>query len=266
MSTALRAYDIRTGDFPRPVPDHPALIAHLAVAGAPHFGQLHDPMKSIREYIESGGAGGPLMPMGLEAKLVRSRWLKAGVSTRGGELLSQCRDVDGKDPQGARELFDAILEDQRARTLEGMVAGGSVEMVRYALGEISVGSVSKSQASEVLCEAVEKGGWRGRGREVVEMVLDWGADPNVAGCLDTSRFPLHRAVEAGDAEVVGVLLERGARMLATAQGMTPLMLAERKVGRGDGAEDGGIVKLLEEWLGERGLPRDYRDEVIVEEV
>jgi len=62
------------------------------------------------------------------------------------------------------------------------------------------------------------------------------------------------------------LLERGAGMLATAQGMTPLMLAERKVGRGDGAEDGGIVKLLEEWLGERGLPRDYRDEVIVEEV
>jgi ankyrin repeat protein len=65
-------------------------------------------------------------------------------------------------------------------------------------------------------------------RDVVELLLAHGADPNAAGELGT---PIHMAVYAEDAKLVELLLAHGGRVDAPSGrdgGMTPLQLAARR--------------------------------------
>lgn len=64
---------------------------------------------------------------------------------------------------------------------------------------------------------------------IAELLLDGGADPNSrCGCGST---PLYHAVMAGDAALVRLLLDRGAKVNATVHGKTPLQLAEDREAR-----------------------------------
>jgi ankyrin repeat protein len=84
---------------------------------------------------------------------------------------------------------------------------------------------------------------------VAEALLDAGCDPNISrtGCVDT---PLTAAIASGNAELVALLLERGASPnVLTGQGVSPLMVAGR-----EGSE--GLVDLLLRY----GANRDIRCE------
>ncbi|KAK3351863.1 hypothetical protein B0H65DRAFT_507217 [Neurospora tetraspora] len=75
------------------------------------------------------------------------------------------------------------------------------------------------------------------------------------------NYVLHTAILSGDADMVKLLLERGAKMLRNNEGRTPLAFA--RVLLGSRITYPGMkekVEVLEGWLRERGLDSEYWDE------
>lgn len=233
------------------------LLPFLALSGPPGAAQQTD---QIRNWIDVGGDTGarpPELPRSVEAALIRGKWCHPETKTWEIDLLTRCCKPEGDD-DGAKELFDAHVEvgffkggRNTSRALVMFAGAESAVMRQYALERIQLASVPKGHVKEALFAAVR------RGAEAVKMVLDIGADPNM---VSGGQAPLHLAIQAGDEEMVKLLLERGAKMVPNGQGQTPLLLAEKmQKDRAGNNESAAVVKLLEDWLETRGLPRNHAD-------
>ena len=187
---------------------------------------------------------------------------------------------------GEREMVDVMgeigfLEGRwnRGEVLINAANFAGVELMRYLVvesGAMGIGCVPKGELCNVLGIAVGAAtrnlNWTSGDDDVVRFLLGVRGedgtkvfDPNGVdyGTYEVERVKiataLCNAVRCGNVGVVKILLGAGAKMVVDYGGVTLLALAEQMRSK-NGAAGDEIVKLLEAWLEERGLPRDHVDE------
>ena len=123
-----------------------------------------------------------------------------GVSTIWKELLTSESYLEKAKSvfRGEEKLWQAAKE-------------GNVEVVQSLSGSVfvNVNWVKRWHQTTPLCEAAENAyAFNSRYKNVIKILLERGADPDLAQCY--GRTPLHFAAKHGHKDVVQLLLDRGA--------------------------------------------------------
>lgn len=199
-------------------------------------------------------------------------------------------DIQGMDARaGERELIHVLgeigfLKDKanRTETLRTLAVYEAGDLMRYVTiesGAIPFSTISKAELCVVLPASVGNADMvrflvDARGEDGVTRVFDLNAVAHKKADIGprTTGTALEYAIRSKKADVVKMLLDEGAGMVPDFYGVTPLAQAKatrdenRSRKHGDDVACDEIVRLLEAWLKDRGLRRNYVDErVIVDE-
>ncbi|KAK3360707.1 hypothetical protein B0T25DRAFT_536213 [Lasiosphaeria hispida] len=261
------------------------LIKHIALAGPPVVPNgvrvPHDELGFASEFHRGWvwrdeGIRWEFVPKGLrlrrdvEAALVRSGWRDPGKGLKSLEMNEKrgkdAGKQEGGDEGGMSDMVDALLhvgyldnEEKRAEVLVKVARYGTLWTVRFTVGKIERGGITREQECEILPAAAAGG--KGRA-EVLTFLLDCGLDPNAVNYKEVpngkrrNKLALHLAIRHGDVDMVKVLLDAGAKMVKDEEWGLPIEAAEGLRGEQDRTAK---VAVIEQWLEERGLPRDHVD-------
>lgn len=114
-----------------------------------------------------------------------------------------------------------LLAGDGLAPLHWAFAQKNTAMAEFLLGHGSPVDVRSAEGATPLLTEVQSAEI-----EKIRFLLDHGADVNAVDLRGFSA--LHRVAEVGNVELTRLLLERGARHDVTAQGLTPLSLAEKR--------------------------------------
>ncbi|KAK0710662.1 hypothetical protein B0H67DRAFT_610948 [Lasiosphaeris hirsuta] len=279
LIVALRSFVLQGW---RLAPGAQDLVKHIAQAGPPVVPQgvrvAHDELAFASEFHRGWvwrdeGIRWEFVPKGLrlrrdvEAALVRNGWRDPARGVRGLEVLGGKKGMQGLegDERGICDLVEALVhvgyldnEEKRAEVLVKVARWGAVGAVRFTVGKIERGSITREQECEILPAAA---GMKGRA-DVLKFLLDCGLDPNTVNYKQVpngkkrNKLALHLAIRLGDVEMVKVLLDAGANMVKDDEWGLPIQSAE---GLRDAQDRAAKVAVIEQWLQERGLPRNHAD-------
>jgi ankyrin repeat protein len=193
---------------------HPAMMEFLISKGADVNAASTD--RNYQRHVTAEGRPKSLDSGGLTPLLYAAR---ENCSTCVDVLLRNKADIDKPDPDGVSPLMVAIMNANWDLAKQLIQAGADVnqwDIYGEAPLFVALGNRTRTEGGRGSIDPLNTA----TGTEIIRMLLDHGANPNmqlffkpanVTGATNTrGSTPLIRAANAGDVEMVKLLLEKGA--------------------------------------------------------